>query len=187
MVDTAQVEKFIEVARKVGAQVTTVTTAEEATAYIRDHALGPVVLPAFASGIRLELDKLLREAGCEVACQDLRQVAAAADAGVTGANFALADTGSVVLESTDEAIRLATTLPERHFVLLDPAKILPDGVAAIPYLRQFREKSPRHFLAYISGPSRTADIERVLTIGVHGPKELHILLMEGISGDPMEM
>ena len=187
MVDVAQVEKFVEVARKVGAQVTPVSTAEEAMTYIRDRVQGPVVLPAFASGIRLGLGKRLREAGCEVAEQELRQVAPLADAGVTGANFALADTGSVVLESTDEAIRLATTLPERHFVLLDPAKVLPDGFAAIPYLRQFREKSPRHFLAYISGPSRTADIERVLTIGVHGPKELHILLMEGLSDDFLEM
>jgi L-lactate dehydrogenase complex protein LldG len=187
MVDVAQVEKFVEVARKVGAQVTTVITAEEAMTYIRDRVQGPVVLPAFASGIRLGLGKRLREAGCEVAEQELRQVAPLADAGVTGANFALADTGSVVLESTDEAVRLATTLPERHFVLLDPSKILADGFAAIPYLRQFREKSPRHFLAYISGPSRTADIERVLTIGVHGPKELHILLMEGLSDDFLEM
>ena len=187
MVTAAHMEKFVEVARKVGAQVATVTTAEEATAYIRDHVQGLIMLPAFASGIHLELGKRLREAGCNVVDQELRQVAPMADAGVTGANFALADTGSVVLESTDEAVRLATTLPERHFVLLDPVKILADGFAAIPYLRQFREKSPRHFLAYISGPSRTADIERVLTIGVHGPKELHILLMEGLSDDFMEM
>jgi len=118
---------------------------------------------------------------------DLRPHAAAAAAGVTGANFALADTGSVVLESTAEAVRLATTLPERHFVLLDPAKILPDGPAAVPYLRRFRDASPRHFLAYISGPSRTADIERVLTIGVHGPRELHILLLAGLSDDFLEL
>jgi L-lactate dehydrogenase complex protein LldG len=187
MVDVAQLEKFVEVARKVGAQVTTVATADEATAYIRERVRGPIVLPTFASGTRLELGKRLREAGCEVADQGLRAASAMAEAGITGANFALADTGSIVLESTDEAIRLATTLPERHFVLLDPAKILADGFAAIPYLRQFRENSPRHFLAYISGPSRTADIERVLTIGVHGPKELHILLMEGLSNDFMEL
>lgn len=187
MVDAAQMEKFVEVARKVGAQVAAVTNVEDATAYIRDRVQGPVVLPAFASGIRLELGRRLREAGCEVADQNLRQAVVTADAGVTGANFALADTGSVVLESTDEAIRLATTLPERHFVLLDPGKILADGFAAIPYLRRFRENSPRHFLAYISGPSRTADIERVLTIGVHGPRELHILLVEGISDDFLEL
>jgi len=187
MVAAAQLEKFIEIARRVGAQVETITSADDAAAYIRNNSRGPVVLPEFASSTRLGLDGRLREAGCEVVCQNLRKSAPAADAGVTGANFALADTGSVVLESTDEAIRLATTLPERHFVLLDPAKILADGFAAIPYLRKLREKSPRHFLAYISGPSRTADIERVLTIGVHGPKELHILLMKGISEDFLEM
>lgn len=185
--NSTKTERFVETARKIGAQVATLATDGEAVTYIRDHTRGPIVLPNFPSGARLALKERLYAAGCLIIDQNLRQTAPAASAGVTGANFALADTGSVVLESTDEAVRLATTLPERHFVLLDPAKILADGFAAIPYLRQFREKSPRHFLAYISGPSRTADIERVLTIGVHGPRELHILLMAGISGDFLEM
>ena len=118
---------------------------------------------------------------------DLRQGAAKAAVGLTGANFAFAATGTVVLESTSEDIRLATTLPEHHVVLLDPAKILEDDLAAVPYLRTFHQNSPRNYLAYITGPSRTADIERVLTIGVHGPKQLHILLFSGLSDNPLEM
>jgi L-lactate dehydrogenase complex protein LldG len=118
--------------------------------------------------------------------RDFRRHAAAASAGLTGANFAIAATGTVVLESTDEALRLATTLPPVHFVLLDPRKIVADSTAAVPLLRRFHERLPQAFLAYITGPSRTADIERVLTIGVHGPKELHVLLCEGMSDDFME-
>jgi L-lactate dehydrogenase complex protein LldG len=107
-------------------------------------------------------------------------------AGLSGANFAIAATGTVVLESSAEPTRLATTLPARHFVLLDPGKIVPDSRAAVPVLRQLHERLPQAFVAYITGPSRTADIERVLTIGVHGPKELHILLCAGMSADLLE-
>ena len=99
--------------------------------------------------------------------------------GMSGCNFGIADTGSIVLESTDEPTRLASTLPEQHFVLLDPKKIVADGIEAVAPLRDLHRLGPRNFIAYITGPSRTADIERVLTIGVHGPKELHIILLEG--------
>lgn len=182
-----QVGSFTEAARRVGAEVTALPDLTGAGAWIGQWAGGPVLLPPCPSLIRHGMAALLQQAGCEVIADDFRRRAPVAAAGVTGANFGLADTGTVVLESTDEAVRLATTLPERHFVLLDPRKILPDGPAAVPYLRRFRELSPRHFLAYITGPSRTADIERVLTIGVHGPRELHILLVEGLSWDLLEL
>jgi L-lactate dehydrogenase complex protein LldG len=92
----------------------------------------------------------------------------------------------VVLESTDEEIRLATTLPEIHFIIVDPTKILIDNLAAAGPMTAFHQGNDPKFIAYITGPSRTADIERVLTIGCHGPREVHILLVEGISSDLME-
>ena len=187
MIDAQRLEQFSATARKVGAEVTSVATLEEAVAAVAALVRGTVLLPAFASGARLGLAGKLRAAGCEVMEENLRQSAPTADTGVTGANFAIADTGSVVLESTPEAIRLATTLPERHVVLLDPRKIVADGLAAVPILRRFHQRDPRNYLAYITGPSRTADIERVLTIGVHGPRQLHILLLEGLSDDFLEM
>ena len=181
----SQLEQFAAAARKVGAEVVAVADAEEAAVYIAGRAGGPVLLPLFAGAERLQLKERLQSAGCAVSLPE-RSTAATAAAGVTGANFALADTGTVVLESTAEAVRLASTLPERHFVLLDPRKILADGLAASEVLRRFHQAAPRNYLAYITGPSRTADIERVLTIGVHGPCELHILLLEGLSDDLLE-
>ena len=181
------VETFADAATAIGAQVETFSEVDAALAYVRERANGPVLLPAFPSGERQDLATRLRATGLEVATGDLRPVAATAAAGVTGANFALAATGSVVLESTSEAVRLATTLPERHFVLLDPAKVIADDTAAIPLIREFHHRQPRNYLAWITGPSRTADIERILTIGVHGPGELHILLVPDISEDPLEM
>lgn len=178
---------FSEAARAVGAEVTTCPDVEAVVDYVKQLATGPVLVPLFASAERLGLNSALKTAGVALVESNLRQEAATAAVGVTGANFAFAATGTVVLESTAEDIRLATTLPEHHVVLLDPVKILEDDLAAVPFLRTFHQSSPRNYLAYITGPSRTADIERVLTIGVHGPKRLHILLLSGLSNAPLEM
>ena len=180
-------DTFIEVARRVGAEVVCPKTVGEAVRYIASRAGGSVLLPRFASGERLGLEEEFRKAGCEVIGGPFAaDVAKGAAAGVTGANFAIADTGTLVLESTDETLRLATTLPEKHFALLDRSKIVADALEAVPHLRTMQAARPATYTAYISGPSRTADIERVLTIGVHGPKQLHILLVEGLSDNFQE-
>ncbi|TLM63950.1 MAG: hypothetical protein FDZ69_12140 [Deltaproteobacteria bacterium] len=180
------VEGFRAAAGKVGAEVVVVDGVDAAIRHVAARAGGAIVCPEFPSGVRWGLADRLRAAGSEVIDGDFRTHAPRAGAGLTGANFAIAATGTVVLESTAEALRLASTLPIRHFVLLDPRKIVADSTAAVPCLRQLHERLPQAFLAYITGPSRTADIERVLTIGVHGPKELHILLCEGLSDDFLE-
>jgi len=180
-------KQFIEALSKVGGQAAEVATVCEAAAYIAGHVTGTLLLPSQPSLERVALAAELETAGVKVIEDSWRENAASANAGVTGVNFALADTGTVVLDSTVEALRLATTLPELHFALLDPGKILVDSLAAIPYLRGFHERAPRNYLAYITGPSRTADIERVLTIGVHGPRQLHVLLMPGLSTDYYEL
>lgn len=179
-------EKFIAAAGRAGARVVRCLDQTALVDYIFRHAEGAVLLPEFAVGRRLQLAEALRQRGCEVVTEGFRAAAAQAGAGITGANFALADTGTVVLDSTDEALRLASTLPRCHFVVLDPGKVLADGLAAVAPLRVFQRRQSPDFIAFITGPSRTADIERVLTIGVHGPVELHILLLEGISADLLE-
>jgi L-lactate dehydrogenase complex protein LldG len=179
--------QFAEALKKVGGQVAEVATAREAAVYIAGRVKGTVLLPPQSSLERAGLATALEAEGVAVVKDSWREHAPAAVAGVTGVNFALADTGTLVLESTAESLRLTTTLPERHFALLDPCKILTDSLAAVPYLRGFHERAPRNYLAYITGPSRTADIERVLTIGVHGPRELHVLLMPGLSDDFYEL
>ena len=99
----------------------------------------------------------------------------------------MADSGTVVLDSTDENIRLATTLPEVHFVIVDPDTILADNLAAVEIMTAMHTGTEPRFVAYITGPSRTADIERVLTIGCHGTRELHILVVPSVSSEPIEM
>ena len=179
-------ERFIESARRVGAEVLQMGTLQEATGYIKSKTTGNVLVPETPMVRRHHLRALLSEAGAEVFTGKFRNAGHFPGAGITFCNFCLADTGTVVLESTDEEMRLATTLPEKHFILVDPSKILRDNLAAVEPMTALHQGNEPKFIAYISGPSRTADIERVLTIGCHGPREVHILLVPGISSDVME-
>jgi len=179
-------KQFCSVARRVGAAVVEVGDLSEAVTYITCNGDGPFMVPASATLERLGFKQFLRAANMEVVDSDFRSVAKLTPSAVTSANFAISDSGTLALDSTDENVRLATMLAEKHFVLFDPAKVLPDAVAAATPMREFHHRDPRNYVAFITGPSRTADIERVLTIGVHGPRELHILLMNGISSDPLE-
>lgn len=99
------------------------------------------------------------------------------DVGVARALAAVADTGSCVVEDTDEDARLAAMLPDVSVLLLPGGAILPDLAAAAGVVREALAGDAPRRLSFITGPSRTADIERVLTLGVHGPLELHILLL----------
>ncbi|MCF6267189.1 MAG: lactate utilization protein [Desulfuromusa sp.] len=181
------VDQFSKAATNVGAEVISVDSVAAAADYIAGKIEGFVLVPSFSSGARFKLKAALKKAGVAIEIDRLRAVAADAEAGITGVNFAIADTGTLVLESTAEDIRLATTLPPKQFALLDPSKIVADGLDAVKPLRQMHQRDSRNYIAYVTGPSRTADIERVLTIGVHGSKELFILLVPGISADFMEM
>ena len=181
-----RVECFIESAKRVGAEVEKAQSLEDAVQYIARKARGITLVPATPLAIKNELKALLLNSGVEVLDKQFRDGGQFPGAGVTFSNFAMADTGTVVLESTDENIRLATTLPEKHFVIVDPAKILADNLAAAAPMTALHQGNAPKFVAYITGPSRTADIERVLTIGCHGPRELHILLVENISSDLLE-
>lgn len=177
---------FVAALEKVGGVAVNCGTPPQLVDYLAKNVRGAVVLPPCPSLQRLDLARHLRAAGVEVIDDDFRGRAPMATAGLTGVNFAIAATGTIVLESTAEALRLASTLPPIHFALLDPRKIVADSAVAGPLLRRMHARLAQTFLAYITGPSRTADIERVLTIGVHGPKELYVLLCEGVSDDFME-
>ncbi len=96
------------------------------------------------------------------------QRAAGARFGICCMDWAIADTGTLAHDSTSFEKRLVSTLPEIHIAILSAKAILPDLQSFIE--RVSPEKFP--FISLITGPSRTADIERVLTIGVHGPRRL---------------
>jgi len=179
-------KQFCTAVEASGAVLLECKSTADAVAYIAEQSRGAALVPVSASLERVDFAGQLRSAGVSLLAVDRSQAAEAA-AGVTSVCFAIADTGTLVLESTPEDVRLATTLPTRHFAVLDRSKIVADGLAAVDSLRRMHQQERRNYIAYITGPSRTADIERVLTIGVHGPKELHVLLLDDWSSDHLEM
>jgi L-lactate dehydrogenase complex protein LldG len=94
-------------------------------------------------------------------------------AGVSEAAWGIAETGSVVLRSSAEEPRARSLLPEVHVSLLAESRILPDLTALFERL----EGDLPSALAIVTGPSRTADIEQTLIVGVHGPGEVHVVLL----------
>jgi L-lactate utilization protein LutC len=94
------------------------------------------------------------------------------DAGVSRALYGLADTGSVVLAASPDEPRARSLLPYVHVSLLDESRILP-GLAEL--FEAVGDDLPSA-LAIVTGPSRSADIEQHLVVGVHGPGEVHVVL-----------
>ena len=120
-----------------------------------------------------------------VARERLRREFARADLGITGVNFGIAETGSIVLVENQGNIRLATTLPRVHVAVMGIEKILPRFQHLAPFLRVLpRSASGQHLTSYqsiLTGPSAI--------VGDEGPDELHIVLLDNgrstLAGDPI--
>ncbi len=97
------------------------------------------------------------------------------DAGITGCDALVAQTGSVLVSSRSAGGRALSVLPPHHVVLARRGQILPDLPAAFALLASRYEGNYPSFISFITGPSRTGDIERILVLGAHGPKKLTIL------------
>lgn len=125
----------------------------------------------------------LADEGCEVAvlpsASDLFQF----DVGITTAQAAIAETGTLVLEQGVERNRLISLLPPVHIAIVNYEDICATLGEAILRARPLCETS--RAITFITGPSRTADIELTLTVGVHGPKELYVIVCAGSRGNQM--
>ena len=97
------------------------------------------------------------------------------DIGITTAQAAIAETGTLVLDSARERHRLISLVPPVHIAIIDGASIYSTLGETLGALHKGGNVSS--ILTFVTGPSRTADIEMTLTIGVHGPREVHIFIV----------
>ena len=116
----------------------------------------------------LKVAEYLKELGVElVPAQSGKVALAECDLGITEADFALAETGTIGLLASADKPRAVSLLPRVHLAIFAPEALCAD-------LEQvFIEAKKSPYLVFITGPSRTADIELTVTFGVHGPKALY--------------
>ncbi len=99
------------------------------------------------------------------------------DAALTECEALVAQTGSVLVSAPSAGGRALSVLPPHHVVLARRNQMTPDLGAALQRVQEkYKDQFPS-FLSFISGPSRTGDIERILVLGAHGPKKMTILLL----------
>lgn len=102
----------------------------------------------------------------------------AAEVGITGIDFAIARTGTLVEVALDDATRLVSSLPRTHIGLVSARDLVEDLDDAAPKLREIFAEHPKNcVVSFLSGPSRTGDIEMRLTLGVHGPASAHVIIL----------
>jgi L-lactate dehydrogenase complex protein LldG len=186
MVSQTEVNFFKEKAAAVQVVVSEITELAAAWDYAADltKKQGGRALAAFGweGADRAALEAACREAGVDLVADNLREQAATLHTALTLADWGVAATGSLVLDSRSEDLRLATMLAEVHVAVLPVSRLKADLEALEADLVRLMA-APPSYLAFITGASRTADIERVLAIGVHGPQEMHVLMLKDQNHD----
>jgi len=183
-------EDFARELQAVGASVRIAETPEQAVRMVLDtlraSGAGPEILAWNDSQLLPPgLGSALRDAGFVIESADLPEGTeerrkrltelARARAGVTGALGGLADTGTLALASGPGRPRLASLLPPLHIAVLSSRAIFADMASFLAEHSGVVCRSSN--LVFVTGPSRTADIEQVLTLGVHGPRELVAVIL----------
>ena len=179
-VGTQFFEEFAMRAQNVAAKVFRVKTAAEAQSVIAEiikssDAKKVVATPEAASP--LELSAMLKSMNLDFYTEqsDIRTHADTSDVGIACVEFGIAETGSVCEDGLAIEQRLITTLPPISIVVMNSANVVPTIAAAFETISKVFD---RGYISFITGPSRTSDIERVLTIGVHGPSQLVIIAID---------
>ncbi|QGJ69832.1 L-lactate dehydrogenase complex protein LldG [Planctomycetales bacterium 10988] len=106
------------------------------------------------------------------------------DVGITECEALIAQTGSVLITSQSSGGRVLSILPPHHVVIAERWQMLPDLAAGYELLKKRYGGNYPSLISFITGPSRTGDIERILVLGAHGPRKLTVLLDESATEPP---
>jgi len=166
---------FTENLKAVGGQVSVVNDLSGATKAVQE-----IVNNTRPSRVAISDSRLVRDVVGDVKtdAEILRSASAhelfTCDIGITSAQYAIAETGTLVLNSEKEYARLTSLVPDIHICVLELRPMCQNMAEVLDHMRH--DLSPA--VTFITGPSRTSDIELTLAIGVHGPRELHVILID---------
>ena len=130
-----------------------------------------------AEAVAAKVTRVADDAAAEKLVAEIRSAEGAEHVGVVRVAKGIADTGTCVVVTDDEEKRLKTMLPETSVFILRADDIVPHLADIAPFLRSRQADGRVSYTSFITGPSRTADIERVSAIGVHGPLAVQIVLV----------
>ena len=130
-----------------------------------------------AEAVAAKVTRVVDEASADKLVAEIQSAEGAEHVGVARVAKGIADTGTCVVITDDEETRLKTMLPETTVFILKTEDIVPHLADIAPFLRSRQADGRVSYTSFITGPSRTADIERVSAIGVHGPLAVQIVLV----------
>ncbi|MEE2884338.1 MAG: lactate utilization protein [Chloroflexota bacterium] len=196
---TQLISQFIASSGKAGCKVTSVEKFSDATEYIRrvvdsqDSHLVVRTEHQILDHPQLDLNLIAKNADLrtissfdspgspqkDMSKEQLKSVTAQAAIGLTGVDYAIAETGSCVIIPRLGVSRLVSLLPPIHVAIVQVDQIIPDLDALFLLRRRdFVQGNLGTHMNIITGPSRSADIEYTIVTGVHGPAEVHLLLID---------
>ncbi len=178
-----QVDLFEAMARELSASVTRLSRLDEVPAAVADYLKEHNLAPALRRAPHPELEDMPWDS--QPLLEVTSGVAQDSDAvSLTGAFAAVAETGTLLLASGPEGPTTLNFLPETHIVVLKTSQMVGPYEDAWDRLRAaYGPGEMPRTVNMISGPSRTGDIEQTILLGAHGPRRLHILIVEDGAGD----
>ncbi len=145
--------------------------------HVAAPALAALPFPDLGAALLLKLEAACAAKGYVFLQEGLHNFLEGIDVGFAVADAAVAESATCILNAHHEEKRLATMISEICILLVKEHTIHQNLLSTAPILRQLQQERGAH-TTFISGPSRTADIERVAAVGVHGPIEQHIIILE---------
>jgi L-lactate dehydrogenase complex protein LldG len=185
--DVPLLQRFGEELRNVGGSVVELNSGAEAVLTLveicRSNNFERVVLSREPLLEELQLEDKLRSHLGESAVTTVQEIGTIdqlrrADVGITACEFLISETGTVLLRSSPVAPRALSLLPRAHIIVAREEQLVPTFAASLEKLQLDEAQTGKSScITLVTGPSRTADIEKVLVKGVHGPKDLAVVVL----------